>query len=112
MKDMKDQVLIKLAHELAAQGYIQPEHFKNALKWQKTSGGDFYDYLVEKEYIKEETLAKVLAKKKNLPYVLVEEMEIDLNVVKVIPEKVIKKYFAIPIAKKWQRAYCCHRQSL
>ena len=99
MKDMKDQVLIKLAQELAAQGYIQPEHVKNALTWRKTSGGDFYDYLVEKEYIKEEILAKVLAKKKNLPYVLVEEMEIDLNVVKVVPEKVIKKYFAIPIAK-------------
>ena len=99
MKDMKDHVLIKLAHELAAQGYIQPEHVKNALTWQKTSGGDFYDYLVEKEYIKEEILAKFIAKKKNLPYVLVEEMEIDPNVVKVIPEKVIKKYFAIPIAK-------------
>src|SRR4030042_6226905 len=99
MKDMKDYVLIKLAHELAAQGHIQPEHFKDALKWQKSSGGDFYDYLVEKEYIKEEILAKVLAKGKNLPYVLVEESEIDLNVVKVVPEKVIKKYFAIPIAK-------------
>jgi len=96
---MKDHVLIKLAQELAAQGYIQPEHVKHALTWQKTSGSDFYDYLVEKEYIKEEILAKVLAKKKNLPYVLVEEMEIETDVVKVVPEKVIKKYFAIPIAK-------------
>jgi|LQYC01.1.fsa_nt_gi type IV-A pilus assembly ATPase PilB len=99
MKNMKDHVLIKLAQELAAQGYIQPEHVKNALAWYKTTGGDFYDYLVEKEYIQEEILAKVLAKKKNLPYVLVEEMEIEPNVVKVVPEKVIKKYFAIPIAK-------------
>jgi type IV-A pilus assembly ATPase PilB len=96
---MKDHVLIKLAQELAAQGYIQPEHVKDALTWYKTTGGDFYDYLVKKEYIQEEILAKVLAKKKNLPYVLVEEMEIDPHVVKVIPEKVIKKYFAIPIAK-------------
>jgi len=99
MKNIKDHVLIKLAQELAAQGYIRPEHVKNALTWGKTSGGDFYDYLVEKEYIKEEILAKFIAKEKNLPYVLVEEMEIEPTVFKVLPEKVIKKYLAIPIAK-------------
>ena len=40
MKNIKDHVLIKLAQELAAQGYIRPEHVKNALTWGKTSGGE------------------------------------------------------------------------
>lgn len=31
MKDMKDQVLIKLAQELATRGFIQPEHVNDAL---------------------------------------------------------------------------------
>jgi hypothetical protein len=41
MENMKDQVLIKLAQELTARGHIQPEQFKDALAWHKTTGGGF-----------------------------------------------------------------------
>ncbi|WAC06792.1 MAG: hypothetical protein OS130_11095 [Thermodesulfobacteriota bacterium] len=50
MKDLKDQVLIKLAHELAAPGIYPAGTFKGCFEMAKDlGGGDFYDYLVEKE---------------------------------------------------------------
>jgi len=100
MRDIKNQVLIKLAQKLTAHGYIQPEHFKNALAWQKASKGDVYDYLVERKYLEEEILANFIAKEKNLPYIQnLEEIDLDADIVKLLPEKVIKKYFVLPFAK-------------
>jgi len=97
---MKNRALIKLCEELVANGYIGQKQLQDVLKWHKTSSGDLYDYLVEKGYIDEETLARLTAEKKNLPYVSMGETELDPEVVKLIPEKVIKMYTVIPIAKK------------
>jgi|WetSurSiteA1Bulk_404760.scaffolds.fasta_scaffold05940_6 hypothetical protein len=64
MKDMKDYVLIKLAHELADQEYIQPEHVKNALKWQKTSGGISMITLLRRNISKKKLSLKSSRRKK------------------------------------------------
>jgi len=95
---MSDQALIKLAQEVIG---IEPiATNKDILEWQKATGGDVYDYLLQKNLIKEEELAKLIANKKNLPYLShLDEIEVDSEAVKLVPEKVIKKYCALPIAK-------------
>jgi len=96
---MNDRMLIQLGKELVAGGYIGQKQLQNALDWQKDSGGDFYDYLVEKGYIDEETLAQFIAEKKNLPYVSLNDLDVDPEVIKLIPEKVVRRYTVLPIAK-------------
>jgi len=96
---MKDKLSIKLGFELVASGYIGKKQLQTILNLEKTYGGDLYDYLVEKGYIDEETLAKFIANKKNLPYVSLHDIEIDPEVIKLIPEKVARRYTVLPIAK-------------
>jgi len=99
-KRMRDKLLIKLGQELVASGYIGEKQLQAILlDLEKTYGGDLYDYLVEKGYIDEETLAKFIANKKNLPYVSLRDIEIDPEVIKLIPEKVARRYTVLPISK-------------
>ena len=96
---MISRALLQLYKDLVTDGYIGQKQLQEALLWQKATGRDIYDYLVEKGYIKEETLAKFIAEKKNLPYVSLNELDIDYELVKLIPEKVVKKYNVLPISK-------------
>jgi type IV pilus assembly protein PilB len=96
---MISKAVLQLYRELVADGYIGQKQFQDALTWQKATGGDIYDYLVEKGYIKEKTLSKFIAEKKNLPYVTLNDLDIDHELIKLIPEKVVKKYNVLPIAK-------------
>jgi len=96
---MISRALLQLYKDLVTDGYIGQKQLQEALLWQKATGSDIYDYLVEKGYIKEETLAKFIAEKKNLPYVSLNELDIDYELVKLIPEKVVKKYNVLPISK-------------
>ncbi|MBN2468139.1 MAG: type IV-A pilus assembly ATPase PilB [Deltaproteobacteria bacterium] len=90
---------MKLGEELVAAGYIGGKQLQEALKIQRTSGGDFYDRLVEKGYIDERTLAMFIAGQKNLPYISLDDIEIDPEVMDFIPEKVIRRSIVLPIGR-------------
>jgi type IV pilus assembly protein PilB len=97
---MRERVAAKLGADLVAGGYIGQKQLQEALDWVKSSGGDLCDYLVEKGYIVESVLAKCLAEKKNLPYVSLQEIRIDPAILKLIPEKVVRRYNVVPIARE------------
>lgn len=92
--------MTKIGADLVAAGYIGQKQVHEAMDWVKSCGGDFCDYVVEKGYIGEVALARFLAEKKNLPYVSLQEMRIDRTVLKVIPEKVVRRYTVVPIARE------------
>ncbi|MFH0813979.1 MAG: ATPase, T2SS/T4P/T4SS family, partial [Pseudomonadota bacterium] len=95
---MKDRILVKLCEELVVRGHLEQKQLQDALNWEGASGGDVYDFLVEKGSLEEEILAKFIAEKKRLPYVSLNDKEIDPELFKAIPEKVIKMYTVLPIA--------------
>jgi type IV pilus assembly protein PilB len=87
----------RLGELLIKRNYITPEQLKKASDEQKLKGGRLESNLVKLGYIKEDELLSFLSAQYRVPSVKISKMEINPNVIKLIPSSVSKKYFIIPI---------------
>jgi type IV pilus assembly protein PilB len=87
----------RLGELLVKRNYITPEQLKKALEEQKLKGGRLESNLVKLGYIKEDELLSFLSAQYRVPSVKISKMEINPNVIKLIPSSISKKYFIIPI---------------
>ncbi len=87
----------RLAELLVKRNYITPEQLKKALDEQKLKGGRLESNLVRMGYIKEDELLSFLSAQYRVPSIKISKIEINPNVIKLIPSSTIKKYFIIPV---------------
>ena len=87
----------RLGELLIKRNYITPEQLKRALDEQKMKGGRLESNLVRLGYIKEDELLSFLSAQYRVPSVKISKMEINPNVIKLIPSSLSKKYFIMPI---------------
>jgi type IV pilus assembly protein PilB len=87
----------RLGELLIKRNYITPEQLKRALDEQKMKGGRLESNLVRLGYIKEDELLSFLSAQYRVPSVKISKMEINPNLIKLIPSSLSKKYFIIPI---------------
>ena len=87
----------RLGELLIKRNYITPDQLKRALDEQKLKGGRLESNLIRLGYIKEEELLSFLSAQYRVPSVKISKMEINPNVIKLIPSSISKKYFIIPI---------------
>ncbi len=87
----------RLGELLIKRNYITPEQLKKALDEQKLKGGRLESNLVRLGYIKEDELLSFLSAQYRVPSVKISKMEINPNVIKLVPSSISKKYFIIPI---------------
>jgi type IV pilus assembly protein PilB len=87
----------RLGELLIKRNYITPEQLKKASDEQKLKGGRLESNLVRMGYIKEDELLSFLSAQYRVPSVKISKMEINPNVIKLIPSSISKKYFIIPI---------------
>jgi len=87
----------RLGELLIKRNYITPEQLKKALDEQKLKGGRLESNLIRMGYIKEDELLSFLSAQYRVPSVKISKMEINPNVIKLVPSSVSKKYFIIPI---------------
>ncbi len=88
----------KLGELLVALGIITKEQLDIALEQQKQTNKKLGELLLEQKLVSEEILFAVLAKQFNIPYVSLSEYgEISQDVLKLIPEKLVKTFHLIPI---------------
>jgi len=87
----------RLGELLIKRNYITPEQLKKASDEQKLKGGRLESTLVRMGYIKEDELLSFLSAQYRVPSVKISKMEINPNVIKLIPSSISKKYFIIPI---------------
>jgi type IV pilus assembly protein PilB len=87
----------RLGELLIKRNYLTPEQLKRALDEQKMKGGRLESNLVRLGYIKEDELLSFLSAQYRVPSVKISKMEINPNVIKLIPSSLSKKYFIIPI---------------
>jgi len=87
----------RLGELLIKRNYISPEQLKKASDEQKLKGGRLESNLVRLGYIKEDELLSFLSAQYRVPSVKISKMEINPNVIKLIPSSLSKKYFIIPI---------------
>ncbi|MFT7458902.1 MAG: type IV pilus assembly protein PilB [Planctomycetota bacterium] len=89
-------VLDGLLEEAAAQ-----EHFQSALKKKQP----FVAYLVENNLAPSNEIAIAASQEFGVPLLEIDSLELDLDVVKLIKDDLIKKHHALPIFKRGKRLY-------
>ena len=82
---------------LIKRNFITPEQLRKALDEQKLKGGRLESNLIRLGYIKEDELLSFLSAQYRVPSVKISKMEINPNVIKLIPSSVSKKHFILPI---------------
>jgi type IV pilus assembly protein PilB len=87
----------RLGELLLKRNYITPDQLKKALEEQKLKGGRLESNLVKLGFIKEDELLSFLSAQYRVPSVKISKMEINPNVIKLVPSSTSKKYFIIPI---------------
>ena len=87
----------RLGEFLVKRNYITPDQLKKASDEQKMKGGRLESTLVRLGFIKEDELLSFLSAQYRVPSVKLSKIEINPNVIKLIPSSIAKKYFIIPV---------------
>jgi type IV pilus assembly protein PilB len=92
---MKD----RLGEMLLRENAIDPDQLEQARDYQKNNGGTVYGALVKLDYMSEDDLVEFLVKKLGLPNIYLEQIDVDLDALKLIPVGIAQKYLAIPYGR-------------
>ncbi len=87
----------KIGDIFIEKGLINEETLKKALDIQGKTGEKLGDILLKMGLITEEDLYSALSEIYNVPYVNLEDISIDPEVVKLVPEHISRRYKLIPI---------------
>jgi type IV pilus assembly protein PilB len=94
-----------LARKLVLDGLLEEEaaqeHFQAALKKKQP----FVAYLVENNLAPSDEIALAASQEFGVPLLKIDSLELDIDVVKMIKEDLIKKHHALPIFKRGKRLY-------
>ena len=94
---MQSSTKMRIGEMLLAQGYITQEQLDKALETQKTSGKRLGRTLVDLGYMPEERLIEILSRQFEVPYVKLENFNIDPNAYTFLPEDMCKQYKVVPL---------------
>jgi len=86
----------KILDLLVSQNYISQEDGENAKDYVKTQGGSFLDYLFVEGILSKEMFGEAMGEYYRVPYAYFDKVDIDVDVVKMIPELVAFTRKSIP----------------
>jgi type IV pilus assembly protein PilB len=89
----------RLAELLVKRNFITPDQLKKAIDEQKLKGGRVESILVKLGFIKEDDLLSFLSAQYRVPSVKLSKIEINPNVIKLVPASKAKNYLMIPVQR-------------
>jgi len=89
----------KIGDLLKEAGLIDDFQLESALAHQRNWGGKLGSILIEKEFVREDKLASVIAEKLGLEYINLFEPELSAESLRLIKPEIARKYSVIPIRK-------------
>ncbi len=89
----------RLAELLVKRNFITPEQLKKATEEQKFKGGRLESTLVKLGFVKEDDLLSFLSAQYRVPSVKLSKIEINPNVIKLVPASKAKNHFVIPVQR-------------
>ena len=92
----------KLGNFLVREGLITSEQLENALQEQKANGGMLGSNLVKMGYIEEAELMEFLSKQFGVPSTDPSKLDVDPDVIEMIPGNIVNKYRIVPISLEGQ----------
>src|SRR4030065_1968636 len=93
----------RLGELLVKRNFITPDQLKKATDEQKFKGGRLESILVKLGFIKEDDLLSFLSAQYRVPSVKLSKIEINPNVIKLVPSSTVKKHFIIPVNRVGQK---------
>ncbi len=84
---------------LVSSGLITSSQLNEALELQRTSGGKLGQLLVHKKFIEERKLLEFLSKQFGIEFVDLRSVQIDPDVLKIIPENIARRYGLVAVGK-------------
>ena len=87
----------RLGELLVKKNFITPDQLKKALEDQRLKGGRLESALIRSGFIKEDELLSFLSAQYRVPSIKISKIEVNPNVIKLVPSSISKKYFIIPI---------------
>ncbi|WP_041694899.1 GspE/PulE family protein [Alicyclobacillus acidocaldarius] len=95
----------RMGELLVESGMLAPEQLEMALAEQRETGARLGDILINNGYITEQQLVEVLEFQLGIPHVILANMKIDPEVLKLMPERLAETYVLIPYRKSGNRLY-------
>ncbi len=93
----------RLAELLVKRNFITADQLKKAVDEQRLKGGRLESLLVKLGYIKEDDLLSFLSAQYRVPSIKLSKIEINPNVIKLVPASKAKNYLIIPIQRMGPR---------
>ncbi|MEQ8170418.1 MAG: ATPase, T2SS/T4P/T4SS family [Candidatus Eremiobacterota bacterium] len=81
-------------------GYIDEANLEKAREEAKKSGDSLEKALVSLDYFTGKEITGILAKEYGVPFIDLDEVEIDSHIVRTIPEHLARRYKVIPVEQK------------
>lgn len=89
----------KLGEILVRENLVTPQQLREALDYQRTSGGRLGSNLVKLGIISDDVITAVLSRQYGVPSINIDLFQIEEDVVKLISQEVALKYTVLPISK-------------
>ena len=89
----------RLGELLVKRNFITPDQLKKAIDEQKLKGGRLESILVKLGFTKEDDLLSFLSAQYRVPSVKLSKIEINPNVIKLVPASKAKNYLMIPVQR-------------
>lgn len=88
----------QLPELLLEEGLITPVQLQEAVEEQRKTRHSLSRVIIDRGFVPEPTLVSMLAKHIGMPFVDLQDYQIDTSAVTMVPEAVAKRYAALPVA--------------
>lgn len=92
--------ILKLEQLLISSGKITESQLEKALSIQRKTGKKINEILIEKDFITEDEIIKVLELHLGIPYIDLDNYQINPEVATLIPENIVKRHELIAVDRK------------
>jgi len=90
---------LTLADILLKEGFIKEEDAQKAIEYQKMNGGTLSESFLKLGLVKEDQVVIGLAEQLGIPHVKLNNYKLDPEIMKILPEKVIKEKKVVPLSR-------------
>ncbi|MCU0240008.1 MAG: hypothetical protein MUC29_11250, partial [Pyrinomonadaceae bacterium] len=89
----------KLGEILVRENLISPQQLREALEYQRESGGRLGSNLVKMGFLSDDVITAVLSRQYGVPSVNLDLFQIESEVISLIPQETAQKYAVLPLSK-------------
>jgi type IV pilus assembly protein PilB len=100
LADRRQGAVARLGDRLVAEGLLTPEQLHKALSEQRGTGDKLGTVLVRLNLVTEDSLVAFLSRQYNVPSISLSNLEVDADLLKLVPEQIAKKHEVLPIKRQ------------